>query len=70
LKDFIIKSLEIMLVWVVDITWKSLLFYELDLLYNDNLIKCESALKNKKNFYFDGTFKIICYILNNVSLIG
>jgi len=39
-----------MLVWVVDIMWKSLLFYELDLLYIDNLIECESILKNKNIF--------------------
>lgn len=57
-----IKSLEIMLVWVVDIMWKSLLFYKLDLLYNDNLIKCESALKNKKIFILMEYLKlfIIC----------
>jgi len=39
-----------MLVWVVDIMWKSLLFYELDLLYKDNLIECDSILKNKNIF--------------------
>lgn len=36
-----------MLVWVVDIMCKSLLFYKLDLLYKDNLIKCDTILKNK-----------------------
>jgi len=40
-----------MLVLVVDIMWKSLLFYKLDLLYNDNLIKCDTSLKSKKIFY-------------------
>jgi hypothetical protein len=39
-----------MLVWVVDIMWKSLLFDELDLLYKDNLIKCETILKSKNIF--------------------
>jgi len=43
-----------MLVLVVYIMWKTLLFYKLDLLYNDNLIKCEYFLKNKKYFLFDG----------------
>jgi hypothetical protein len=42
-----------MLVLVVDIAWKSLYcFICLDLLYKDNLIKCGSFLKNKKNFLF------------------
>jgi len=36
-----------MSVLVVDIMCKSLLPYELDLLYNDNLIKCDTILKNK-----------------------
>jgi len=40
-----------MLVLVVDIMWKSLLFDELDLLYNDNLIKCDTILKSKNIFY-------------------
>jgi hypothetical protein len=43
-----------MLVLVVDIMCKSLLFYKLELLYNDNLIKCNTFLKNKKYFLFDG----------------
>lgn len=47
-----------MLVWVVDIMWKPLLFYELELLYNDNLIKCDTFLKNKNNFYFDGLLNL------------
>jgi len=45
-----------MLVLVVDIMWKSLLFYKLGLLYNDNLIKCNYFLKNKKYFLFDGFY--------------
>lgn len=39
-----------MLVLVVDIMWKSLLLYKLVLLYNDNLIKCDTSLKNKNTF--------------------
>lgn len=39
-----------MSVLVVDIMCKSLLLYELDLLYNDNLIKCDTILKNKNIF--------------------
>jgi len=39
-----------MLVLVVDIMWKSLLLYKLVLLYNDNLIKCDTSLKNKNIF--------------------
>lgn len=27
---------------------------KLELLYKDNLIKCDTFLKNKKNFLFDG----------------
>ena len=50
-----------MLVWVVDIMWKPLLFYKLELLYNDNLIKCDTFLKNKNIFYFDGDIKFILY---------
>jgi len=48
-----------MLVWVVDIMWKPLLFYKLELLYNDNLIKCDTFLKNKNIFYFNGYIKHI-----------
>ena len=40
-----------MLVLVVDIMWKSLLFYKLDLLCNDNLTECDTSLKNKIKFY-------------------
>lgn len=47
-----------MLVLVVNITWKSLLFNELDFLYNDNLIKGDTSLKNKNNFYFMGRFNL------------
>ena len=39
-----------MSVLVVDIMCKSLLPDELDLLYNDNLIKCDTTLKNKNIF--------------------
>jgi len=54
-----------MLVWVVDIMWKPLLFYKLDLLYNDNLIKCESSdLKNKNSFILIG-----CSIKNIILII-
>ena len=49
--NFNIISLEIMLVLVVDIMWKSLLFYVLDLLCNDNLTECDTSLKNKIKFY-------------------
>ena len=48
-----------MLVWVVDIMWKPLLFYKLELLYNDNLIKCDTFLRNKNIFYFDDDIKFI-----------
>jgi len=48
-----------MLVWVVDIMWKPLLFYKLELLYNNNLIKCDTFLKNKNIFYFNGYIKHI-----------
>jgi len=53
-----------MLVWVVDIMWKSLLFYKLDLLYNDNLIKCDTILKNKNNFYIWWFVKNMWLIIN------
>jgi len=53
-----------MLVWVVDIMWKSLLFYKLDLLYNDNLIKCDTILKNKNNFYIWWFVKNMWLIVN------
>jgi len=49
-----VLSLKIMLVLVVDIVCKPLLFNKLDLLYKDNLIKCDTFLKNRKNFLFDG----------------
>lgn len=39
-----------MSVLVVDIMCKSLLPDKLDLLYNDNLIKCDTILKNKNIF--------------------
>ena len=55
-----------MLVWVVDIMWKPLLFYELELLYNDNLIKCDTFLKNKKIFYFDGYIKFMLKLFYNI----
>jgi len=52
-----------MLVWVVDIMCKPLLFDKLELLYNDNLIKCDSFLKNKKIFLFNGYIKYIIFII-------
>lgn len=54
IEKFFYLSLVIMLVLVVDIMWKSLLLCKLELLYKDNLIKCDTFLKNKKNFLFDG----------------
>jgi len=44
LKNFIEKSIVIMLAWVVDLMWKSLMSYIVGLLYYDNLIKCGSCL--------------------------
>jgi len=55
-----------MLVLVVDIMCKSLLFYKLDLLYNDNLIKCDTTLKNKNIFILMACLKlwfILLYIM-------
>lgn len=43
-----------MLVLVVDIMCKSLLFYKLEFLYNDNLIKGDTFLKSKNIFIFNG----------------
>jgi len=42
-----------MLILVVDIMWKSLLFYKLEFFYNDNLIKSDTFLKIINNFNFD-----------------
>jgi len=39
------KSKLIMLVWVIFIVCKTLLLNFLGLLYNDNLIKCDTILK-------------------------
>lgn len=48
-----------MLVWVIDIMWKSLLLKVLELFYNDNLIKYNNftnskfqMFKRKNNEYF------------------
>jgi len=51
-----------MLVLVVDIMWKSLLLCELVLLYNDNLIKCDTTLKNKNIFILMEMLKL--YLFN------
>jgi len=56
-----------MLVLVVDIMWKSLLFYKLDLLCNDNLTKCDTSLKNKIKFYL--MVLLIIYTINIIILI-
>lgn len=42
MKKNIVKSIEIMLVWVVDIMLETLLPKVLGLLFNDNLKKCKS----------------------------
>lgn len=47
-----------MLVLVIDIMCKSLLFYELELLYKDNLIKCDTTLKINKILLFEGFITI------------
>ena len=51
-----------MSVLVVYITWKSLLSDELDLLYKDNLIKCDTILKNKNIFIL--MYYLIKFVLN------
>lgn len=40
--NFMEKSIVIMLAWVINLMWKSLMLYVIGLLYYDNLIKCES----------------------------
>jgi len=50
LKNFMKKSKEIMLVWVIDIMCKSLLLEALELFYYDNLIKCNTISKRYKFF--------------------
>jgi len=60
-----------MSVLVVDIMCKSLLPYELDLLYNDNLIKCDTILKNKNisilmwkiNYIFFLTIPLLIFLV-------
>ncbi len=40
--NFMEKSILIMLVWVINLMWKSLMLNVVGLLYYDNLIKCKS----------------------------
>jgi len=47
LKNFMEKSIVIMLAWVVDLMWKSLMLNVLGLLYYDNLIKCDTNFNFK-----------------------
>jgi len=52
-----------MLVLVVNIMWKTLLLYKLVLLNNDNLIKCDTSLKNINIFILMAILKLYYYTL-------